>query len=74
MEIDKFNTLEDKINALIEQFVSLKKEKDEVEERLRQKEIDQQEILDRLEKLHKERDVVRSKLDGLIVKLDGISS
>ena len=74
MENDRFKVLEDKIGSLIEQFSLLKKEKEEFYKKLQQKENANQDIQEKLERLNKERDVVRSKLDSLINRLEEIST
>jgi len=74
MENDRFKVLEEKISGLIEQFSLLKKEKEEFYKKLQQKENANQDIQEKLERLNKERDVVRSKLDSLINRLEEIST
>ena len=74
MENDRVKVLEDKIGSLIEQFSLLNKEKEEVYKKLQQKESGHQDIQEKLDKLNKERDTVRSKLDNLINRLEEIST
>lgn len=72
MRLEKFENLEKKVSKLVEQFTSLKREKDKIAGTLKKKSMEDQETKKRLGKLYKERYQIRSKLDALIDRLESI--
>ena len=71
-QLEKFEKLEKGVNELVEQFSSLKHEKDSLSRSLKKESSENQMAQERLERLYRERYQIRSKLDSLIEKLDGI--
>jgi hypothetical protein len=69
-EIDKFEILEDKIIQLIESYALLKNEKMVLEGKLAQKEIEVQEINEKVNRLFQDRERVREKIEGLLTRID----
>ena len=72
VRLEKFEALEKRLDKLIKHFSLLKREKDEVGGVLKKKSSEHQEIKRTLEKLYKERYLLRSKLDALIDKLESL--
>lgn len=71
-QLDKFEKLERGVNELVERFSLLKHEKDSLARSLKKESSENQMAQERLERLYRERYQIRSKLDSLIEKLDGI--
>ena len=71
-QLDKFEKLEKGVNELVERFSLLKHEKDSLARSLKKESSENQMAQERLERLYRERYQIRSKLDSLIEKLDGI--
>ena len=72
MKTESFETLTNKIEAFVAKYDVARKEKDRIEALVMKKERENLEIKKRLEKVLKERDMVRRKLDGIIEKIDGL--
>ena len=64
--------MEKGVNELVERFSLLKHEKDSLARSLKKESSENQMAQERLERLYRERYQIRSKLDSLIEKLDGI--
>jgi FtsZ-binding cell division protein ZapB len=71
-QLEKFEKLEKGVNELVERFSLLKHEKDSVARSLKKESSENQMAQERLERLYRERYQIRSKLDSLIEKLEGI--
>ena len=69
-EIDKFEILEDKIIQLIESYALLKNEKMVLGGKLAQKEIEVQEINEKVNRLSQDRERIREKIEGLLTRID----
>jgi FtsZ-binding cell division protein ZapB len=72
VRLEKFENLERRVNQLVKQFSLLKGEKDELAGVREVKGRENRETKNRLEKLSRERHLIRSKLDALIDKIEGI--
>ena len=72
VRLEKFENLERRVNQLVKKFSLLKGEKDEIAGVLEIKGRENKEAKNRLEKLSRERHLIRSKLDALIDKIEGI--
>ena len=72
--MEKFENLEKKVTRLVDQFSILKKEKEQIAGQLKERSVEDRETKKRLEKLHRERYKIRSKLDMLINKLESIEN
>jgi FtsZ-binding cell division protein ZapB len=72
VELEKFENLEKRVKRLVEQFSLLKREKDKIAGVLKKNSVEDRETKKRLEKLHREKYLIRSKLDALIDKLESI--
>lgn len=71
-QLEKFEKLEKGVNELVERHSLLKNEKDSLARSLRKESSENQMAQERLERLYRERYKIRSKIDSLIAKLDGI--
>jgi predicted nucleic acid-binding Zn-ribbon protein len=74
VNLERFAELEKKIQLVIERHNLLKHDKEKVEARLAYKNKESEDVKKQLEKILKDRDVLRKKLDGLIEKLDFLES
>lgn len=74
VKLEKFENLEKKVTRLVDQFSLLKKEKEQMAGQLKERGVEDRETKKRLEKLHRERYKIRSKLDTLIDKLESIEN
>ena len=71
-QLEKFEKLEKGVNELVERHSLLKNEKDSLARSLRKESSENQMAQERLERLYRERYKIRSKIDSLISKLDGM--
>lgn len=74
MKLERFAELEKKIQLVIERHNLLKHDKEKVEARLAYKNKESEDVKKQLEKILKDRDVLRKKLDSLIEKLNLLES
>jgi len=74
VKLEKFENLEKKVTKLVDQFSLLKKEKEQMAGQLKERGVEDRETKKGLEKLHRERYKIRSKLDMLIDKLESIEN
>jgi len=72
VRLEKFENLERRVNQLVKQYSLLKGKKDELAGVHEVKGRENRETKNRLEKLSRERHLIRSKLDALIDKIEGI--
>ncbi len=74
IEVDKFEVLEGKITQLVEAYASLKNEKSAWGEKLAQREIEIQGLMEKVAHLSQEREKAREKVEGLLNRLDSLLS
>jgi predicted nucleic acid-binding Zn-ribbon protein len=72
VELVKFNDLEEKIKNIIEEYTVLKRRNQELEESLKNRDAEQEDLKNTIRKLNEERDAVRTKVDSLLVMLQNI--
>ena len=72
MELERFNELEVKIKAILDQYVQLKKRNEELEELIERKNGELEEAHGRIRALNDDRDSVRTKIDSLLERLSGV--
>ncbi|MBN2845484.1 MAG: cell division protein ZapB [Deltaproteobacteria bacterium] len=72
MELVKFNDLEEKIRNIIEEYTVLKGRNQELEDSLKNRDAEQEDLKNTIRKLNEERDAVRTKVDSLLVMLQNI--
>ena len=72
MDLHNFKQLEDKINKLIEQNTSLKEQNKIFLRKLGQMDRDIQKLNDHMKKLNEERNLVYTKVDDIIERLEGL--
>ncbi|MEQ8253215.1 MAG: hypothetical protein ABRQ28_01360 [Smithellaceae bacterium] len=72
MEIGKFNELEDKIKGIISEKIFLKKQLQTLEEVLKNKESEIEDLNNKLKALDGERENVRARVDSLLELLADI--
>jgi cell division protein ZapB len=70
MELDKFEILEEKIAGLVEKVSLLKEEKRKAYDLYTQKEREIQKLNEKLNELNQEKELVRSKVEQLLTKLE----
>ena len=66
MELEKFKKLEDKINVIVSEKVSLKKQIQILEETLKNKEAELEGVKGKIKALDEERNSVRARVDSLL--------
>jgi len=72
VEFVKFKELEERINKVLEEKAALKKLGSELEELLKNKDKELEEVKNKLKGLQEERETVRSKVDSLLDLLQDI--
>lgn len=72
VELVKFNDLEEKIRNIIEEYTVLKGRNQELEDSLKNRDAEQEDLKNTIRKLNEERDAVRTKVDSLLVMLQNI--
>ncbi len=68
--MDKFDTLEEKINQLVEAYSALRREKDSLGERLAEKESEIHKLNERISQFSQEREIAREKVEGLLHRVE----
>ena len=74
MELEKFKKLEDKINVIVSEKVSLKKQIQILEETLKNKEAELEGVKGKLKALDEERNSVRARVDSLLDLIADVDS
>ena len=74
MELEKFKKLEDKINVIVSEKVSLKKQIQILEETLKNKEAELEGVKGKLKALDEERNSVRARVDSLLELIADVDS
>ncbi len=74
MELEKFKKLEDKINVIVSEKVSLKKQIHILEETLKNKEAELEGVKGKLKALDEERNSVRARVDSLLDLIADVDS
>ena len=74
MELEKFKKLEDKIQSIISEKVSLKKQIQILEESLKNKEAELEGVKGKLKVLDEERNSVRARVDSLLDLIADVDS
>lgn len=72
MELVRFNELEEKIKNILEEYTVLKRKNQDLEESLRNRDAEQEELKNTIKILSEERDAVRTKVDSLLAMLQDI--
>jgi len=65
-----FNELTDKIEVMVQNYESMKRDSELFETRMQKKEQETQEVKTELAKVLKERDMIKQKLGSIISKVD----
>jgi predicted nucleic acid-binding Zn-ribbon protein len=73
-EIDKFEVLEEKITQLVEAYASLTNEKTALGEKLAEKEVEIQGLMEKVARLSRERETARERVEGLLNRLERLIS
>ena len=74
MELEKFKKLEDKINVIVSEKVSLKKQIHILEETLKNKEAELEGVKGKIKALDEERNSVRARVDSLLDLIADVDS
>jgi chromosome segregation ATPase len=74
VELEKFKKLEDKINVIVSEKVSLKKQIQILEETLKNKEVELEGVKGKLKALDEERNSVRARVDSLLDLIADVDS
>lgn len=69
-EVNKFEVLEEKITQLVEAYAFLSNEKTGLGKKLAQKEMEIQELMEKVGRLSQEREAARQRVEGLLNRLD----
>ncbi len=69
-EIDRFDVLEEKITQLVEAFSSLQDQKMALGEKLTQKDLEIDNLKEKISHLSREREVARAKVENLLSRVD----
>jgi len=72
VEFVKFKELEERIRKILEEKAALKMRSSELEELLKNKDKELEEVKNKLKGLHEERETVRTKVDSLLDLLQDI--
>ncbi len=73
-EIDKFEALEKKVTQLVEAYAFLSTEKTALGEKLAQREMEIQGLMEKVNRLSREREAARERVKGLLNHLDRLIS
>ncbi len=73
-ETDKFDVLEERITRLVEAYSALRDEKVTLGERLAEKELEIQQLREKVSYLSREREAAREKVEGLLTRVDRLIS
>jgi uncharacterized coiled-coil DUF342 family protein len=73
MELKEFKTLEEKIIKLMERYNSLKKERDELINGLREKDENIRVLNEKIDMLKNEREEIYKKVESLLARLEDIN-
>ena len=71
--LQQFDEIEKKVEKLLEALKSLESTNKELEERIRQLNTELQGKVEAETKINEERDLIRSKIDNLLIRLDEIA-
>jgi uncharacterized coiled-coil DUF342 family protein len=74
VELVKFEELESKLKNLLEEHILLKKKNRELEEILRSKGLELEEVNNKIRGLNEERNTIRTKVDSLLDLLQDINT
>ena len=72
--VGKFEVLEEKITQLVEAYASLSNEKNGLGKKLAQKDIEIQGLMDKVDRLSREREDARQRVEGLLQRVDHLIS
>lgn len=71
-ELDSFGILEEKLTKLLDAYTILKKERITLDEELKQKESELNNLKEKMAVLTKERELAKQKIENLLKRLDHI--
>ncbi|MBN1664581.1 MAG: cell division protein ZapB [Deltaproteobacteria bacterium] len=74
MELTQFKELEDKINSMVHEYSVIKKRNHDLEEQLKKKTGELEEINNKIKELMEERDAVSTKVDRLLILLQDVNT
>ncbi len=72
MKLKNFEALSKKIEIVIEQYDIVKRDKQRIETQMLKRDRETQQIKKRLEKVLKERSLIKQKLDSITEKIDSL--
>jgi chromosome segregation ATPase len=73
-EMDKFDVLEDRINQLVDVYSALREEREALENRLAERELEIQQLKEKISHFSRERELAREKVEGLLTRVDRLIS
>lgn len=73
-EMEKFDLLEDKINRLVDSYSALREEKEVLRDRLAARELEIQQLKEKISQFSRERELAREKVEGLLTRVDRLIS
>ena len=71
-KLKNFGNLTQKVEAFVEKYDIIKKDKEKIEAQMLKNEREKQRIKEQLEKVLRERDLIKQKLDGIVEKIDSL--
>ncbi|MFQ5900856.1 MAG: hypothetical protein ACE5IH_04805 [Thermodesulfobacteriota bacterium] len=73
MKRENFKVLEERVGSLLKEYVELKKEKERLEGELKKEMLESLELSRQVEKLNRERGLVKEKVKHLLKKVGGLT-
>lgn len=72
--MDKFDVLEDRINRLVDAYSALREEREALGNRLVERELEIQQLKEKVSHFSRERESAREKVEGLLTRVDRLIS
>lgn len=73
-EMDNFDVLEDRINRLADAYSALREERAALKNRLAERELEIQQLKEKVSHFSRERQLAREKVEGLLTRVDRLIS
>ncbi len=73
-EMDNFDVLEDRINRLADAYSALREEREALKNRLAERELEIQQLKEKVSHFSRERQLAREKVEGLLTRVDRLIS
>ena len=73
MKLTNFENLSKKIEVIVEQYDKIKRDKEKIEAQMLKKEMENRETKRQMEKILKERNVIKKRLGAIFEKIDSLN-